>query len=97
MQRLPPPVHRLQQPAQVHPTVLRWVAAQIPTSPFQQGAASRQVAARVVMQSHRHLDQTLQKLPLRLGSRPPDIFQYLVSFKEIVLVEKEKAFTIGIS
>jgi hypothetical protein len=54
----------------------------------QQGAGTHQVAARVMVESDRHLDQRLQKAPPPATSGAPDVFQDLVSVEETGLVEE---------
>ena len=43
---------------------------------------SRQIPVSVVVQRHRHLDQSLQKLLLRLGGGAPDVFERLMGVEK---------------
>jgi hypothetical protein len=64
------------------------IKGQVASGTLKQGAASHGISARMMVEGHRNLDQSLQKPAFGLGRDAPDILQDLVSFKETVLVEK---------
>ncbi len=83
VKRSAPLVNRVKQRSQIHSSVLLGIRRQIAPGSFQQRTAAHLVSPGVMVQGHGDLNQPLQELALRLGRRPPDIFEDLVSLKEV--------------
>lgn len=96
VERIAPSVERVEQRSQVQSPVLFGIQRQITPGALQQRPAAHSVPARVMVQGHRNLDQSLQKLAFRFGRGTPDILQDLVRFKETVLIEEPKSFQVRV-
>ncbi len=64
--------------------ILREIAKGAP----QYRARPRRIPISMVVQRYRHLNQSLQKLLLRQGRRPPDVLERLMGLKEIGAVKQ---------
>jgi len=88
VERVAPLVDSPEEGRQVQSPMLVGIQGQVAPSALEQGAASHRIPARMMVQRHRNLDQSLQKPALWLGREAPDILQDLVCFKEVGSVEK---------
>ncbi len=82
-----PAIDLLPERIEIDAAMVGRIGRQVPEGTFQQGSAANMVSFGMVMQGDSDLDQALEKLTLRLGGCPPDIFQDFVGFKEVRGVE----------
>jgi hypothetical protein len=96
IERVAPGIERVANGCQVESAVPRGVGAEISPGAFEHRTASDEVPLRVVVQSHRYLDQALEKLALGLRRGAPDILKDLVSLKKLTVVEEMNAVLKGV-
>jgi hypothetical protein len=68
--------------------VLFGIALQIPRAAIEQGTCADDIPSRVMMEGHRDLNQSLQKLLFFRRCRPPNVFPDLVGVEEAGAVKE---------